>query len=59
MEEENVRAVLSYNEEYELNFFTNSKEVTYMDHVTYMIPPSKSVIILYIESRVITAFFYG
>ena len=27
VEEENVRAVLSYNEWYELQFFTNSKEV--------------------------------
>lgn len=27
VEKENVKAVLSYNEGYELNFFTNSKEV--------------------------------
>lgn len=27
VEEENVKAVLSYNEAYELKFFTNSKKV--------------------------------
>lgn len=28
VEMENVRAVISYNEEYELNYFTNSKKVS-------------------------------
>ena len=28
VEKENVRAVLSYNEEFELNYFTNTKKVS-------------------------------